>query len=189
MSGTRTASVAPSSRRKFRVNRNLGTGAGLLALVILLSVVVGAVWGLLRPAYEGTVTDGGGVNLEMAENVEFNSYITFAVLTGVIGVAVSMTAFVGVPETRGLIMLLWVGVAALVGAVTFLIVGEQASQLVHNPADAHSATEGQTITLVPPLAPGMGFVVAPLMATLSYWVSMVVNSAERGGEDATTGSA
>lgn len=52
---TSTASSAPRPRRRFRINRKVGAGAGLIALAVVLGALSGALWGLWRPAYTAEI--------------------------------------------------------------------------------------------------------------------------------------
>ncbi|AWB81607.1 hypothetical protein C3B44_03885 [Corynebacterium yudongzhengii] len=174
--------VSHPPQRRFRINRKIGTAAGFLTLGILLYAVVGAVWGLLRPAYEGTVESGGVIAFAPAADIEFTSFITFAVITGVLGVICGLVSFVRAPEMRGALTLCWIGVVALIGAVAFFTVGELAASLTQRVA--HTELEaGQDVAIVPPLAPGIAFVAAPLMAMMTYWFSMFLDPTPYGAAD------
>lgn len=176
-----SAAPTPHPRRRFRINRNFGTGAGFLALAVGLSAALGAVWGWWRPAYEGTIEDGD-LLLEGGTSVEFTSFITFVVITGLLGVVLSMLAYLRSPDTRGFLMLCWLGLVALVAAVMFWLVGEQVALMLHDPAAAHRALNGERISIVPPLSPGIGFVAAPLMAMMSYWLSVIIDPVRADGD-------
>lgn len=167
-------STTPRPRRR-RVPRSVGSGAGLLALSFLVFAVFGAVWGALRPTHEGTLTEGGGVLLDGSFNVEFTGYISFVVVTGLLGVLVGVMTFLISAETRGLLMLLWVLVVALASSLAFLVVGDTVAAALHPLAeDPESLVPGARLEIVPGFSPGVGLAAAPFMAGLGYWVSTLM---------------
>ncbi|GAB2503983.1 hypothetical protein CATRI_08505 [Corynebacterium atrinae] len=156
------------------VPRALGSGAGVLAASLLAFSAVGAVWGLLRPAYHGTLTADGNLLLDTSFNVEFISYITFVAATGLLATIIALSSFILVPESRGPGMVWWLVVVAGVSAMAFLAVGQVTSSL-HFPApDVDALAEGSAVAIVPSLTPGVGLIAAPFMAALAYWCSVLV---------------
>lgn len=170
---TDTPPAAPH-RPRFRINRNVGTGAGLLAFAIVVFALGGAVWGLVRPAYEAMATGDGQLALSAAGNVNFTAFSTFTVVTGLLGVVTGAYAFMRAPETRGLPMLLWTGVVGFIAAVGFWAVGETVAGLVHPLPDPSTLAEGDVVEVAAALNPGMGLVAAPFMATAAYWVCVLL---------------
>ena len=65
----------------------IGSGAGLLALALLLGIGAGFAWGALRPAYVGEVSDGGAVIDQAASpaNVQFTGFAWFVILAALLG--------------------------------------------------------------------------------------------------------
>lgn len=167
---------APSAPRqpRIRINRNLGSGAGLTAFAIVLYAVVGALWGVLRPAYDATAMAEAQVAISPTGNVGFTVFMTFVVLTGLLGLVLGIGAYLSSPNTRGLGMLLWVGVVAFVAAIGFWAVGEFTADLRYPLPDVASLTEGTELSVAASLSPGLALVAAPLMATASYWVSALL---------------
>ena len=127
--------------------------AGTVFVSGALGAVAGAVWGLFRPSY--VLVDGGehpAVDLVASpDNVEFASFAGFVLLTGVVGILVGC-----LPGVKSVWRLPFVVGVSLFGAWAFLVLGTA------------TASEG-----VPLLQPGVGWVVAPLCAALSYWIGMV----------------
>ena len=73
------------SKSKFRIPRSIGFGAGLLALILVVYSAVGAVWGMWRPTLTGREVEDGGYAIENVADVQFSSFIVFAVLVGFLG--------------------------------------------------------------------------------------------------------
>lgn len=151
-----------------RIPRAVGFGAGLLALALLGFSVAGAVWGLWRPALKGHRVDDGGYALSNVADVQFDSYITFALITGFLGAALGATAYVRGERFRGVGVLLWVALAALAGAASFYVFGgATATELPENP--------GEFVEFVPHFSPGIAWLVGPFMAMFAYWSALFVN--------------
>ena len=84
------------------IPRTVGTAAGVAAVSLLVYSAVGALWGLLRPAYTGTFAEGGQVVIDSAAaNVEFVSFGSFVAATGLLAVIVSLCTFVLSRASRG----------------------------------------------------------------------------------------
>lgn len=154
--------------------RSLGSGAGVLAASLLAFIGVGALWGLLRPTYEGRLVDGGQVAIEPAFNVEFTSYITFAAATGLLATVVALCVYTASPATRGPGMLWWLVIVAAISTFAFLQTGLVTSSLLHPLPDPETISEGATVEFAPGFRPGVAMVAAPLMAALSYWCAALV---------------
>lgn len=165
--------------RSPRVSPAVGAGAGLFAVSVLIYGIVGALWGLLRPAYSGTVTDGGGVAVAGGGNVAFTGYITFAVITGLMSAVMAILMFMSSTATRGAPMLWWVGVVAFIAAVAFLVVGDAVAAARHPmPEDLDAITPDATFSVAPVFQPGVAWLVAPFMAVLAYWFSALTATPE-----------
>lgn len=178
-SGLSRSVTSPAPRRSvLPVSRSVGAGAGLLTLSFLVFAAVGAVWGLLRPAYTGTVTEQGAVSLDGAFNVEFTAFISYVVATGLLGVGVSLTLFLQSPATRGPGMLWWLILVMAVSSLVFFEAGQLSSALLHPLPDPDTLEQGSRISLVPGFSPGIGLVAAPFMAGLTYWFAALVTPEE-----------
>lgn len=165
--------------RRPRVTPAVGAGAGLFAVSVLVYGVVGALWGLLRPAYSGTVTDSGGFAVAGGDNVAFTGYITFAVITGLMSAVMAILMFLASPDTRGAPMLWWVGIVSFVAAVAFLVVGDLVAAARHPmPEDLDAITPDTTFSVAPVFQPGVAWLVAPFMAMLAYWFSALTDTPE-----------
>ncbi|QGU04964.1 hypothetical protein [Corynebacterium comes] len=157
------------------IPRRVGSAAGILAVSLLLYSAVGAIWGMLRPAYTGTLVDGGQVNIPATtDSIAFHSFASFVIATGLLAVIVSLSMYVTSPSTRGPGMLWWLIAVAALSAFSFLEVGTVVSGLLHSTGDVEQLAEGDRVSIVPGLAPGVGWLAAPFMAALSYWCSALV---------------
>lgn len=157
------------------VPRTVGTAAGVAAVSLLVYSAVGALWGLLRPAYSGTLADGGQVIIDAAAtNVEFVSFGSFVAVTGLLAIIVSLCTYVVSPATRGPLMLVWLMAVAVFSAFSFLQVGTVTAGLLHHVGDPELLAQGDHVSMVPGLAPGVGWLVAPFLAALAYWCSALV---------------
>lgn len=156
------------SKSKFRIPRSTGFGAGLLALILVVYSAVGAVWGMWRPTLTGREVEDGGYAIENVADVQFSSFIVFAVLVGFMGLCFGLFSYMRGATFRGVGQLLWCGVACLAGAAAFYVVGG---------VTAHSAPEdpGQVVQFVPKFAPGIAWVVSPFMAMFAYWSAAFVD--------------
>lgn len=149
------------------VPRTFGFGAGVLALGLIMFSVVGAVWGLLRPTMTAMVRDDGAYVLTGPDNVEFVSFITFAIITGVVASILALIAYLKNPSRRGFGSLMWVTAVAALGAFAFFVMGgATASSFPEDP--------GISEDFVPQMAPGVAWLVAPFVAALTYWCAVFV---------------
>ena len=151
-----------------RLPRTLGFGAGLLACALLVFGVAGALWGLFRPTLAGHEVDDGGYALEAMGSAQFIAFITFALITGLLGLLLGLGAYLRRQE-RGLSMLLWVGVCALAGAASFYVFGGVTA--THPPENP-----GEFVEFAPKFSPAISWAVAPFMAMFSYWSTAFVSS-------------
>lgn len=173
---TAAASTDSTPRPKPRpVPPTLGSAAGFLALCLVCFGVVGALWGVLRPTYEAVVTEDGGMMIAPAHNVEFESFISFVVATGLLGALLAVVMFLLSTTTRGVLMLLWVTVCAVFGAVVFLFAGDLVVSVVNPVPEVETVDAGESFSLVPGINPGIGLAAAPFMAALAYWCSALVS--------------
>lgn len=156
------------SKSKFRIPRSIGFGAGLLALILVVYSAVGAVWGMWRPTLTGREVEDGGYAIENVADVQFSSFIVFAVLVGFLGLCFGLFSYMRGAAFRGVGQLLWCGVACLAGAAAFYVVGG---------VTAHSAPAdpGRVVQFVPKFAPGIAWVVSPFMAMFAYWSAAFVD--------------
>ncbi|WP_408930694.1 hypothetical protein ACKFR8_04555 [Corynebacterium axilliensis] len=163
-----------------RIPRAIGFGAGLLALALLLFSAAGALWGLWRPAITGHRVDGGYA-VDTVANVQFDSFITFAVCTGVLGMVLGAVAYLRGVAYRGVGVLLWVGVAGVAGAAAFYVFGGVT-------ATSSPERPGDVVEFVPKFAPHIAWLVAPFMAMFSYWAAVFVDVPEFASTKSWTGA-
>lgn len=170
-----------------RFSPTVGSYAGVVLASLLLFLGTGILWGLFRPAYTATVVEQGTqIELGTETNVEFTAYGLFIIASFLIGCAIAVVAYARAPHTRGLWMLLWVGIWAFFGAQLFVYVGEWVSQLTNDVSGADSLADGESVSYVPAFMPGIvAHAVAPFWAVLIYWCCVVVGS----DDEDTTASA
>lgn len=151
-----------------RIPRAIGFGAGLLALALFGFSLAGAAWGLWRPVLKGHWVDDGGYALSGVADVQFDSYITFVLITGVLSAALGATAYVRGERYRGVGVLLWVALTALAGAASFYVFG--GATATHLPEEP-----GEFVEFVPKFSPGIAWLAGPFMAMFVYWSALFVN--------------
>ncbi|MEX3516210.1 hypothetical protein VVR26_01940 [Corynebacterium camporealensis] len=158
-----------------RVPRTVGFGAGLLALVLIVYSLAGALWGFWRPELHGTQVEEGGYSIDNVADVQFSSYITFALITGVLSLILGLGVYSHANHYRGLRTLLWIGVCALAGAFAFYIAGGITATGLPNEA-------AENISFVPPFNPGVTWAVGPFIAMFAYWSAIFVGGEEQYAE-------
>ena len=133
-------------------------------------------WALVRPAYVGVV-EGGGLRVDQAQspvNAEFAGFGTFALLTTLAGVVVAAVALVAAKRGRvrgSVAWLLWAGVVSAVAAVALYIFGGWFVGLVHPLPLPDALSDGDTLTMMPPVHPGAAWAAGPFAAVLVYWTA------------------
>lgn len=154
----------------------MGSGAGLLALALLLGIAGGFAWGGLRPAYVGVITENDGIGVdEVASpvNVQFTGFAWFVLLALLLGVVLGAVGWRSVRRGRvggSVWWMLWIMTVAVLGAISIYLFGDWLSLKLH-PRPTHDVLEtGSSFTLVPPVSPGVGWAVAPLTAGLVFWI-------------------
>lgn len=163
--------MANTDRLSLKVPRIIGFGAGVLALGLIVFSACGAIWGLLRPTMTGTVRDDGAYVITGPDNVQFVSFVSFAAVTGVLAVCLTLTVYLRNRSRRGLGTLIWVTVVAALGAFAFFVVGgATAASFPENP--------GITEEFVPAMDPGIGWLIAPFMASFAYWSAVFIGGVE-----------
>ncbi|MDY5785003.1 hypothetical protein [Corynebacterium sp.] len=190
---------APAGGRR-GTSTGVGAGAGLLVLALVLGSLVGAVWGVLRPAYEVAVREGEAVVDMVASpsNVEFASYGGFALITGALGLVIALAAFAMRDGMVSPQVLAWVIVTAGAGAFAVFTFGVWSAGVISDQPGHGELIEGAVFHVVPPLRPGVAWLTGPFTASLAYWILAVVSPApdadkrdldEREDDDSRAGAA
>ena len=116
----------------------MGSGAGLLALALLLGIAGGFAWGGLRPAYVGVITENGGIGVdEVASpvNVQFTGFAWFVLLALLLGVVLGAVGWRSVRRGRvggSVWWMLWIMTVAVLGAISIYLFGDWLSlSLIH----------------------------------------------------------
>ena len=158
-----------------RVSAAVGQWAQLVFVSLIAGSIGGALWGLTRPGYVGTVRKGGFVvdELASAPNVEFTSFGWFVLLSALLGIVVAVFAFLR--ERAGFAAL--VAVVACAGAAAFALLtfGGWSASLLHPGPHDPALVDGQEMTIVPPLAPGVAWLAGPFVAGLMFYLLNLVS--------------
>lgn len=172
--------TAPSTTQRpvLKVRRSLGSYAGVFALVLTVFAVAGAVWGLLRPTYTAYVEDAETASVLAEPDVEFTAFIWFAITTGILGAVLALIVFLRTESSRGLGMMLWIGMVSFLGAVIFILFGDITAALIHSRPSDYSGLTGEHFQVVPGLSPGSALFAAPFLAVLMYWCATFVTPVE-----------
>ena len=125
-------------------------------------------WGFMRPTVTGHAVEDGGYAIEAAGSAQFVTFITFALVTGALGLCLGLAIFAQ-RRGQGLAMLLWAGVCALAGAASFYVFGGiTATHPPENPGDV--------VEFAPNFSPAVAWAVAPFLAMFSYWCTAFMSS-------------
>lgn len=160
-----------------KIPRWLGDRAGLIGLGLIVYSLGGAVWGLVRPTFSAEVVSAERLIPDYSDSSHFIAFASFVIAAIVLSVALAIFAYL-TQGSRKFVDLLWVGVVALAGAVSFLAVGDVVGMSVHGIGSADQLAPGTTITTVAAAKPGIsGYLVAPFVAMLVYWSLQVLSPA------------
>lgn len=159
------------------IPRWLGDRAGLIGLWLIVYSVGGAIWGLLRPTFSAQVVGTESLIPDYSDSSHFIAFATYVIATAAMSVALAIFAYL-LQASRKFVDLLWIGVVALAGAVSFLAIGDVVGMSVHGIGDADQLAPGTTITTVAAAKPGIsGYLVSPFVAMLVYWSLQVLSPA------------
>ena len=160
-----------------KIPRWLGDRAGLIGLGLIAYSLGGALWGLVRPTFSAEVVSAERLIPDYSDSSHFIAFASFVIAAIVRSVALAIFAYL-TQGSRKFVDLLWVGVVALAGAVSFLAVGDVVGMSVHGIGSADQLAPGTTITTVAAAKPGIsGYLVAPFVAMLVYWSLQVLSPA------------
>jgi len=122
------------------------------------------------------VQDGGAVVDQAASpaSVEFSSFAWFALITGVLGLVLSVRAYSRAGGRVSPGTMLWVIVSALAGSFAVFTFGTWAAGFFSDTPGHADLTEGARFHVIPALHPGIGWLAAPFTAALSYWLLALV---------------
>lgn len=153
-----------------------------MAIGLLLGLVGGVCWALIRPTYTVRFEDGKAIvdQASGASGVEFAAFGWLTVISAVVGVALALVALRQAQKgetSGGLAQLLWLIVAAGAAALTVYAMGEVVAHALHPIPSHHDGGEGAPFTVAPSIAPSVAPLVAPFVAALVFWVSASVADA------------
>lgn len=161
-----------------RISQRVGISAGLLVVGLLLGLIGGVAWGLLRPTYVGHVEQNTIVidNAASDPSAQFAALGWFTALTACIGAV--LAGFAWVRSRRGdtsgsggsVGLMLWVTVVALASAYAVAAAGDVVVYLLYPSSPADVPPAGASFELAPPVSPQVAWLVAPFSAALVYWV-------------------
>ncbi len=169
--------VEPPSSQRSRaalISRNVGSGAGFLAISLMCYALGAVVWGWWRHPYSAfVVSEDGQAVLHGADNLEANAYIWFALATALIALGTTVWGLRGL-KLRGLKAMLWALVVAFLGAVAFSLIGDSVAALHYPPPTVEHLAVGDVVKVTPVIHPGIAFLAAPFVAAMVYWFSFVL---------------
>lgn len=161
-----------------------------MAIGLLLGLVGGVCWALIRPTYAVRFEDGKAIvdQASGASGVEFAAFGWLTVISAVVGVVLALVALRQAQKgetSGGLAQLLWLIVVAGAAALTVYAMGEVVAHALH-PIPSHDhGGESAPFTVAPSVAPSVAPLVAPFFAALVFWVSATVSDAnEQAAEEA-----
>lgn len=151
----------------------MGAAAGILAFSLLVGIAGGVVWGFVRPAYVAAFGEGGGVQVDQAaspKNVEFAAFGWFALISLIAGLGIAWLARQATSR-GGSAWVWWVAACAFACAATVYVFGDWiVSTRIHIP-DHDAVRAGEPFRVVPPIQPGVGWLVGPFTAAFAYWIA------------------
>lgn len=178
--------VAPNAappQRTPRIATGVGAAAGLLAVGLILGLVGGVAWALLRPTYTVSFEDGAAViqDAAAAGSVEFAAVGWLSIITGAIGIGLACIARRQVrnQETGGGIgTMLWLIVAAAASSFTVFAAGEMTVRALH-PVPSHgeaadqaaAAAASAAFDIAPSVDPHVAWLVGPFAAAFTFWLA------------------
>ncbi|AKE41524.1 hypothetical protein UL82_06795 [Corynebacterium kutscheri] len=160
------------ANKRLYISPKAGGYASVVVFAVLSFLIMGAVWGFLRPSYSATVIEGSQIAVGNEENVEFIAFFLYVVMTALIAGCCGIGAFLKLEKLRGLGMLFWVTLWSFLGGQIFLDTGELVAGLVHTVGE--NLMIGEVVRYVPRLQLGIAAqAVAPFWAVLLYWCAYV----------------
>lgn len=155
-------------------SRDVGSKAGFLAVSLICYALAAVMWGWWRDPYSASVvSEDGQAVLDGADNLEANAYIWFALATALIALGTTVWGLWGL-KLRGLTAMLWALLVALLGAVSFSVIGDMVAALHYPTPTLEELNVGDVVKLTPAIRPGIAFLAAPFVAAVVYWLSFVL---------------
>ncbi|APQ54455.1 Hypothetical protein CpMEX30_1427 [Corynebacterium pseudotuberculosis] len=172
------------AKLKWKVSEKTGNFSAVLVAIVCIYAGLGALWPVIRPRYDATLAEGGGLQLMPGENVEFISFAQFVGITSLVAVVLAISLLKLSPHRGGVALLLWFGTWIFIGEGVFLFVGDLVSELVSGVGRAKELHIGESISFIPPLSPGIAARLAPGFVGMAvYWCRMYLNIDEADVED------
>lgn len=156
------------------ISRNLGSGAGFLAISLMCYALGAVVWGWWREPYRASVvSEDGQAVLNGTDNIEANAYVWFALATALIALGTTVWGLYGL-KLRGLSAMLWALLVAVLGAVAFSVIGDTVAALHYPAPNVEELAVGDVVSMTPAIHPRIAFLAAPFIAAVVYWFSFVL---------------
>lgn len=172
------------TKRPWKVSEKTGNFSAVVVAIVCIYAGLGALWPVIRPRYDATLAEGGGLQLMPGENVEFISFAQFVGITTLVAVALAISLLKLLPHRRGVALLLWFGVWIFIGGGVFLFVGDLVSGLISAVGRAKELQVGDNISFIPPLSPGIAARLAPVFVGMAvYWCRMYINGDDADAEE------
>lgn len=169
-------SLLERAKFKWKISEKTGNFSAVVVAIVCIYAGLGALWPVVRPRYDATLVEGGGLQLLPGENVEFISFAQFVGITTLVAVVLAVSLLKLMPHRRGVALLLWFGVWIFIGGGVFLFVGDFVSGMISEVGRAKELTIGENISFIPPLSPGIAARLAPVFVGMSvYWCRLYIN--------------
>lgn len=175
---------------KWKISEKTGNFSAVVVAIVCIYAGLGALWPMVRPRYDATLVEGGGLQLLPGENVEFISFAQFVGITTLVAVVLAVSLLKLMPHRRGVALLLWFGVWIFIGGGVFLFVGDFVSGMISEVGRAKELTIGENISFIPPLSPGIAARLAPVFVGMAvYWCRLYINIDDTDSEQENLESA
>ena len=144
-----------------------------MACALIVFSAVGAVWGWLRPVAVARPGAGDTLAIDPTSGAEFAGFVTFAVISGILGAIFGVIFYVVRFHTPVWLTLLWLLFDVTAGSLAFLIVGDFTAPHL---ADAALGDVGPTgAPFAPTFSPHTALAAGPFMAALAFWCAAFVD--------------
>ncbi len=133
---------------------------------LMVSIVAGVLWGVVRPGYEVTILEGSQIAVPRdAIGANFDALLWFVGISALAGFVLAIAMLR--THRRSLSLEFWLGACALVASLLMTLIGAGIAML---------RTSGTF--LVAPFNTQPALLVLPFIALLAYWIGLITSSDE-----------
>ncbi len=159
------------------VRREAATALLVVAGVVVVSLLVGALWGVLAPTEQLLVTQPGrGTGLTGESAHQFDAVAIFVCFGAVTGLLSAVAAWRLLRPVRGPLLQLGLLTGSLIGAYAMAWCGETVAELRHPRAEDPAV--GSIVTLPTEVGTDLALLVQPLIASLVVLFLAALSTAE-----------